>query len=319
MPAVEGGGRRKGRSGGKGTGSGGARHAADPDAALDALYAVPPPQFVARRGELAAEAKQAGDTAGARAVRGARRPTLAAWAANLLVRSRPRETRQFLDLGLALREAHRTFDPGRLRELSRQQWRVINALSAQAAQLAEDSGQRLSDTVRREVESTLRAVLADPGAADRWAAGRLESALTPPAGLSALADAAPATPRTRGVKKAGDTGPAKKDELAERRRVRQERQERAREKAEAAERTLRERREEQPAAEVALAGAHERREQARQEVDAAQRRADQARRFLAEADRDYRAAEDHRQATAEALARAERDARTTADEARRPR
>jgi hypothetical protein len=285
---------------------------------------VPPSGFVARRGELAAELKQAGDAAGARTVRGARRPTLAAFAANLLARSKPAETARFLELGRALREAHSTIDPGRLRELSRQQWRVIGALSAEAARLAEESGQRLSDTVRREVESTLRAALADPDAADRWAGGRLETALTPPAGLSALADAAPPAPGPRAATKPDAKKPAaraaakaakesekesaEKDELAERRRIRQERLDRAREKAEAAERTARERREEHTAAEAALAEARERREQARQARDAAERRAAEAREALADADRAHDCAEHREHTAAEALDRADRAA-----------
>jgi hypothetical protein len=39
------------------------------------------------------------------APRAARRPTLAAWAANLLLRSRPEESAKLLELGRALREA----------------------------------------------------------------------------------------------------------------------------------------------------------------------------------------------------------------------
>ncbi len=332
MPAGEGGGRREGRagSGGRegragregrgggrargGRGSRGERDAVGPEAALDELYAAPPSGFVARRGELVAALKEAGDAAGARTVRGARRPTLAAFAANLLVRSRPEETARFLDLGRALREAHGTLDPERLRELSRQQWRVIGALSAEAAQLAEESGQRLSDTVRREVESTLRAVLADPDAADRWAAGRLDTALVPPADLSAFANAAPPAPRSRAAKKSAQKSakkkPAEKDELAERRRIRQERLDRAREEAAAAERTARERGEEHTAAETALAEARERRDQARQVRDAAERRAAEAREALAEADRAHESAEHHERATAEALTRATEAART---------
>ncbi|MEU6657178.1 hypothetical protein ABZ904_49910 [Streptomyces sp. NPDC046900] len=59
------------------------------EAALDELYTTPPPDFVSRREELAATAKAAGRVEDARRIHGARRPTRAAWAANLLLRSQP--------------------------------------------------------------------------------------------------------------------------------------------------------------------------------------------------------------------------------------
>ncbi|NEB19294.1 hypothetical protein G3I46_22785, partial [Streptomyces coelicoflavus] len=132
---------------------------------LDELYGTPPSAFVARREERAAAARTDGRKEDARRIHAARRPTLAAWAANLLARSRPEETRRFLELGQALREAHRTLDAAGLKELSAQRRRIVAALSRQAAQLAGEAGQRLSQAAQREVESTLRAVLADPDAA----------------------------------------------------------------------------------------------------------------------------------------------------------
>ncbi|MFE2698235.1 hypothetical protein ACFXIZ_42670, partial [Streptomyces mirabilis] len=149
-------------------------------AALDELYTTPPSDFVARRETLAAAAKTAGRVDDARRIHAARRPTLAAWAANLLLRSHPAESRQFLELGHALREAYHALDASGLKDLSAQRRRVISALSRQAAQLARDAGHRLSEPVQQDLEATLRAVLADQDAADQWAEGRLVNALTPP-------------------------------------------------------------------------------------------------------------------------------------------
>ncbi|GAA3245784.1 hypothetical protein GCM10020256_72970 [Streptomyces thermocoprophilus] len=70
-------------------GAGKARGAADVEAALDELYGTPPAAFVTRRTELAAAARQDGRADDARRIRAARRPTLAAWAANLLLRREP--------------------------------------------------------------------------------------------------------------------------------------------------------------------------------------------------------------------------------------
>ncbi len=162
---------------------------------LDELYAMPPSGFVSHREERAAAARTAGRKEDARRIHAARRPTLAAWAANLLARSRPEETRRFLELGQALREAHRTLDAAGLRELSAQRRHIVSVLSGQAARLAGEAGQRLSQAARREVESTLRAVLADPDAADRWAGARLVVSLTPPSDFTADVAPAEAAPR----------------------------------------------------------------------------------------------------------------------------
>ncbi|WP_323135671.1 hypothetical protein [Streptomyces fungicidicus] len=108
--------REDGRDGGDG----------EVEAVLDELYTLPPSDFVARREERAAAARTEGRADDARRLHAARRPTLAAWAANLLRRSRPDEARQFLELGRALREAHATLDPSALKELSAQRRRIVS-------------------------------------------------------------------------------------------------------------------------------------------------------------------------------------------------
>src|SRR5690242_12635520 len=54
------------------------------DDALDRLYAARPEDFTAQRTRLAAEAKRSGDAAAAKQISGSRKPTVAAWVANLL-------------------------------------------------------------------------------------------------------------------------------------------------------------------------------------------------------------------------------------------
>ncbi|MDT0403515.1 MULTISPECIES: hypothetical protein [Streptomyces] len=172
------------------------------EAVLDELYALPPSDFVARREERAAAARTARRAGDARRIHAARRPTLAAWAANLLRHSRPDEAEQFLELGRALREAYAGLDPGALKELSAQRRRIVSELSRQAALLAREAGYPLSGSAQRDVETTLRAVLADPEAARLWDTGRTETALTPPTGFGA--ETAGATP-ARGAPRA-ETG-----------------------------------------------------------------------------------------------------------------
>jgi hypothetical protein len=290
----------------------------DVEAVLDELYTTPPSDFVSRREERAAAARTAGHTQDARRIRAARRPTRAAWAANLLLRSRPEESRRFLELGQELREAHRTLDAAGLKELSAQRRSVVSALSRQAAQLAGEAGHQLSEAAQREVESTLRAVLADPDAAGRWAEGRLENSLTPPsefpAGSATTAPpvSAPARkPPRPGVKRA-PAGTRNEDELAERRRKRQEELTRAQEAAEAAERRTDERRAARKDAEEALRQAREDHDRARQQVAAAEQQLRDARQELKQTERERREAQERNRAAGDALAGAEREAREAA-------
>ncbi|MGW1780768.1 hypothetical protein ACWCQQ_16720 [Streptomyces sp. NPDC002143] len=294
----------------------GAEH--DVERLLDELHTTPPSDFVARREQLAAAAKADGRPEDARRIRAARRPTLAAWAANLLLRSRPQESRRFLELGRALREAYRALDADGIKELSGQRRNVVSALSRQASDLALEAGHRLSDAARQDVESTLRAVLADEDAADRWAAGRLESALTPPADFPAAAASAAGGPR----KPAHVTPPPSsrsrtKDELAERRRQRQEQLGAARRAAGAADRRLRDLRAEQVDADEVLHQAHDRHDRAGRQLSAAEEQLRQAREEVELASREEGEAGERRRAAAAAVARVERVAQDAALEVER--
>ncbi|MEW2399339.1 hypothetical protein [Streptomyces sp. NPDC046862] len=291
----------------------------DVEAVLDELYATPPAHFVPRREELAAAARTAGHAEDARRIHTARRPTLAAWAANLLLRSQPQESRQFLELGRSLREAHRTLDPDAVRDLSSQRRRVVTAMSRQAAQFATDAGHRLSDSVLHDVESTLNAVLTDPDAADQWATGRLHSTLTPPAVFPSAAPPAAGAQREKARPQTAAPSPRARrtDELAERRRAREEELARARTTAEAAEQRLKDQRAEHADAEASLEQARDGRDQARQQVEATEQQVRQAREALEQADRDQGQAEKRLRAAADALGRAEREARAAAREVER--
>ncbi|MFC9294963.1 hypothetical protein ACFTWH_23530 [Streptomyces sp. NPDC057011] len=148
----------------------------DVDEVIDALYALSPARFTAARDEAAARAKKAGDAEAGKRIAGLRRPTLAAWTSNTLVRAKQEEVEQFRQLGQALRAAHRSLDGDQLRALSHQQHVVIGALAREAQRLADEAGTPVSDTVLREVGQILYAALADPDAAEAWASGRLAKA-----------------------------------------------------------------------------------------------------------------------------------------------
>ncbi|WP_031169847.1 hypothetical protein [Streptomyces durhamensis] len=150
----------------------------DLDAVADELYGLRPEEFVAARDRRALDARKAGDQALARAIGALRRPSLGAWVSNLLVRRQRAEVGPLLALGEELRRAHRELDGPQLRRLARRQSEVIGALGRQAGQLAAQAGHAVGEGVRREVEETLHAALADPEAARAWAAGRLVKPLS---------------------------------------------------------------------------------------------------------------------------------------------
>ncbi|MEU9985012.1 hypothetical protein [Streptomyces sp. NPDC050856] len=286
----------------------------DLESVADELYGLRPDRFTAARDVRAAEARRSGDRALADAIRALRRPTLAAWASNLLVRERPEEARTLVALGEGLRDAHHTLDGPRLRELSHQRHALVTALARQARRLASEAGQPVGDDVQREVEATLQAVLADPLAAGQWAAGRLAKPLSAPVGFTA-ASAAPTTAAgrrrpSRPVAAAG-TGRASEQarQDAERRRAELDR---ARRDAESAEREARAREEEHQRAE---SGGR----RAAAELEEAGRRVTTLAEELRRAEEDRRAADTRARAAGErarlagrAAARARRRAEDTA-------
>ncbi|GAA2766723.1 hypothetical protein GCM10010103_57640 [Streptomyces paradoxus] len=234
----------------------------DYDSVADELYALRPEEFTAARASAVASARTAGDRELAERIGALRKPSLAAWVSNLLVRSSPGEVEPLLRLGEGLRQAHQDLDGAQLRELSRSRHALIRALSLQARQLAKEAGHPIGEGVQREVENTLHAVLADPEAARAWAGGRLAKPLSAAVGFPAVAEGArPQRPAPAPVP--APSRPDKKTSEQRRRRL-----ERARKDAEAAERELRQLRDEAAAAGQAAG-------EAKQQVDALQRRVEE--------------------------------------------
>ncbi|MFE1906008.1 hypothetical protein ACFW96_20420 [Streptomyces gardneri] len=167
----------------------------DVEEIADELYGLKPGEFTAARDAYVAQARQAKDAAAAKALAALRRPALAAWAANQLARQQPDEAARFLELGEALREAHRTLDGERLRAAARQQHQLVAALARTAAVLAAEAGQPVSDTVLYEIEQTLHAVLARTHVAEQWSKGRLVKVPEAAVDFAAIApDRVPARP-----------------------------------------------------------------------------------------------------------------------------
>ncbi|MFF5369888.1 hypothetical protein [Streptomyces sp. NPDC013187] len=266
----------------------------DYDSVADELYSLRPEEFTAARASAMAAARTAGDRELAERVGTLRKPSLAAWVGNLLVRSSPGEVEPLLRLGEGLRQAHQDLDGAQLRELSRRQHALIRALSLQARQLAKEAGHPIGESVQREVENTLHAVLADPEAARAWAGGRLTRPLSATAGFPAVAEGA--RPQ-RPAPAAALSRPGGKVSEQQRRRL-----DRARKDAEAAERELRELQDEAETAGRAAA-------EAKQQVDGAQQRVDELTGELERARNDHQQARFAERAARERVRTADRRAR----------
>jgi hypothetical protein len=133
--------------------------------------------FVAARTAAAKEAAGSDKELGA-AVRALPKPSVAAWAVNMLALHRPDVLAELADLGGRMREAQSVLDAGALRELGRERRTLLAAAVESARSVAKDKGRGISDAVAGDVEETLRALTADEGAAAAVRSGRLLRALS---------------------------------------------------------------------------------------------------------------------------------------------
>ncbi|MGW5188830.1 hypothetical protein ACWEOO_06220 [Kribbella sp. NPDC004138] len=149
----------------------------DFEEAADAVYAAPAADFIATRNELAKQLKADGDALASTRLKALRKPTVAAWIANLVARRLPDELDDLLALGDEFREATADLDGERLRELTPKRHQLLDKLSKEAARLADEEGQKVSADVGQKLRETLDAALVDPAAGDAVREGRLSSAL----------------------------------------------------------------------------------------------------------------------------------------------
>jgi len=177
------------------------------DEAVTELYSADPESFTARRGALAAQAREAGHPAAAKKIAGLRKPTRSAWLVNQLVRSDPTVPGRLAELGDQLRSAQAALDGPKIRELSAARRRLIDDLTRQAFQLAGQAAPAAA--AREELTATFGAALADPAVTEQLSAGTLLRAahradfspggpglslVPPPAGRAVTGPARRATP-----------------------------------------------------------------------------------------------------------------------------
>lgn len=141
----------------------------------DGLYALPLGDFTPARDALVKEHRA--DKELAARIKALKKPSLAAWVVNLLVRRDAAQVDQVLQVGTALREAQANLDGEELRALTRQRRQLTAAVTTQARGLAREEGVKVTPAVADQVEATLTAAMVDEGAARAVRSGLLVAAL----------------------------------------------------------------------------------------------------------------------------------------------
>jgi hypothetical protein len=149
---------------------------------VDELYGLSLDRFTAERNALSRALKQAGERERAAEVAALRKPSVAAWAVNQLVRTQKRGIGELFKAGDALRKAQDGVLAGRgdrdsLRAGVERERAAVQALTEAAGGLLSSSGQELSATVLDRVADTLNAAALDDDARAQVRDGRLEREL----------------------------------------------------------------------------------------------------------------------------------------------
>jgi hypothetical protein len=233
----------------------------DLDAVADEIYGLTLKEFVPVRNQRAREAK---DKDVAKAISDLRKPTVAAWAVNILVRDAPPELTEALGLSEAKLD---------MRELGRKRKELLEALTYRTLELTGP----LADATLEQVRGTIGAAMAEPDLASQVRAGRLTKPLEY-SGFGAAEAFAPAP-----VERGDDD----EDALARKRRERRERKvAEATEALEDAAEELREAKIAETAAQRAYDRATEQLEDAKRHVKAATKAHTVAERKLADLQND---------------------------------
>ncbi|MBO0679895.1 hypothetical protein JRC04_20700 [Mycolicibacterium sp. S2-37] len=173
--------------------------------ALDRLYAAAPEDFTALRSELSAAAKKRGDTAAAKQIAAARKPTVSASVVNRLFHGDPAAAARIADVGERLRSAHAEMDGEQIRALSAEQRKLVGELTRAAITAAGIANP--SAALRDDVTDTLQAAVADPDVAARL--GRLVKA-EQWSGFGGFGDTTEVTSRKAPAKAPGKKAPGTK-------------------------------------------------------------------------------------------------------------
>jgi hypothetical protein len=151
----------------------------DLDRELDELYARPLDEFTKARNDLAARMRKAHQGEAAAAVRGLKKPSVVAWAANQLARTQPDLVGALIEAGGRLREVQQQALGGAAAtaEVGEAAARERDAIRSLVAAARTALGARATAPMLDRLSQTLRAAAVDPGVAPVLAAGRLTEEL----------------------------------------------------------------------------------------------------------------------------------------------
>jgi hypothetical protein len=149
---------------------------------IDELYGLALDRFVPERTALARELRSAGRREEASEVAALRKPSVAAWAVNQLVRTQRKAVDELFESGDALRAAHEQVlsgrgDAGSLRGAVARERTAVDVLTQAARGLLTSQGHELSQTIIDRVSDTLNAAALDDDARAQVRDGRLEREL----------------------------------------------------------------------------------------------------------------------------------------------
>lgn len=203
----------------------------------DDLYGLPLDRFIPERGALAKALRGEKRRDEAAAVAALRKPSVAAWAVNQVVRSQGSAVESLLTAGDELRDAQArlldgTGDGRALRAANERERAAVDELVEAARGLLSSDGHELSSAVLERVADTLHAAALDEDAREQVRGGRLERELRHAGlGLEESADPSAAAPTAAPKPPASPAQPATTDkpraerERAERKRLERERAE----------------------------------------------------------------------------------------------
>lgn len=148
----------------------------------DELYGLPLDRFIPERGALAGAVRDRGERDEASRIGKLRKPSVAAWAVNQLVRTQHGGIAELFEAGDATQHAQAELlagrgDAGALRDGARRERAAVESMLEAARGLLSSGGHGLSPTILERVADTLHAAALDPNARDQVSDGRLEREL----------------------------------------------------------------------------------------------------------------------------------------------
>jgi hypothetical protein len=149
----------------------------DEDEVLAQLYGGSRDDFLPTRTELSREAKAAGDRELAKRITGLRKPTVAAWLVNQVVRRHPADAEALADVAERLGAAHRQGTGDELRAAGQDRRELLQRLDDRIRSLAKQEGVNVSADAAGQVDTTFQAALVDPDALREVLSGRLSAAV----------------------------------------------------------------------------------------------------------------------------------------------